>query len=160
MKSIHTEIEINAPVEKVWSILTDFKTFPEWNPFVRSITGNVQVGSSFKVVLQQPGGSSMTFRPKCLVFQKNEEFRWLGHLLFPGIFDGEHIFKLKSLSEKKTKFVQSENFKGVLVPLFWKQLNTKTLRGFEEMNRAIKTTSSTTTPVGKPSHCGSVKRPM
>jgi uncharacterized membrane protein len=34
MKEIHTEIEINAPAEKVWRVLTDFAAYPEWNPFV------------------------------------------------------------------------------------------------------------------------------
>ncbi|WP_228479091.1 SRPBCC family protein [Flavobacterium soyangense] len=34
----------------------------------------------------------MTFKPKVLAFETNKEFRWLGHLLFPGLFDGEHKF--------------------------------------------------------------------
>ncbi len=34
MKVIHTEIEINAPAEAVWRVLTDFAAYPEWNPFV------------------------------------------------------------------------------------------------------------------------------
>ncbi len=33
MKEIHTEIEINAPAGKVWRVLTDFPSYPEWNPF-------------------------------------------------------------------------------------------------------------------------------
>src|SRR5208337_3854746 len=39
MKEIHTEIEINAPAEKVWKVLTDFAAYPEWNPFVRCGAG-------------------------------------------------------------------------------------------------------------------------
>ena len=37
MRQISTEIEINAPVETVWSILTDFDKYPDWNPFVKSV---------------------------------------------------------------------------------------------------------------------------
>jgi uncharacterized protein YndB with AHSA1/START domain len=29
MKEIHTEIEINAPAEEVWRVLTDFSAYPE-----------------------------------------------------------------------------------------------------------------------------------
>ena len=42
MKEIHTEIEINAPAEKIWKVLTDFAAYPEWNPFVRRGEGRGQ----------------------------------------------------------------------------------------------------------------------
>lgn len=29
MKDIHTEIEIHAPAEKVWRVLTDLAAYPE-----------------------------------------------------------------------------------------------------------------------------------
>ena len=138
MKSIHTEIEINASPEKVWNILMDFEKYPEWNPFVKSISGNATEGGNLKVILQQPDGKPMTFKPKCLVAEPNTEFRWLGHLFIKGLFDGEHIFKLREREGGKTKLVQCENFNGLLLPLFWKQLNTKTISGFELMNTALK----------------------
>ena len=36
------------------------------------------------------------------------------------------------------RFVQREIFSGLLVPLFAKDLNTKTKQGFEAMNQALK----------------------
>jgi hypothetical protein len=138
MKQIYTEIEINAPINNVWNILTEFDKYPSWNPFIKSINGEVKEGSIFKVTLQQPGSKPITLSPRCLKFEKESEFRWLGHLLFPGLFDGEHIFILEKLDTNKTKLIQKENFKGILVPLLWKQLNTKTRNGFELMNQKIK----------------------
>ena len=138
MKKITTEIEINAPVETVWSVLTDFDKYPDWNPFIKSVEGEVKEGMVFKVKLQQPDSKPMLFKPKCIKLEKNKEFRWLGHLFFTGLFDGEHIFKLESLNTNKTKFIQSEQFKGILVPLLWKQLDTKTRKGFELMNEKLK----------------------
>lgn len=138
MKSIHTETEINAPIEKVWAILMDFSSYPSWNPFVKSLEGKVVEGGKFKVVLQQPEGKMMTFKPTCLSLQENKEFKWLGHLFIKGLFDGEHVFKMRKIDDKRTKLVQCENFKGLLVPLFWKDLNSKTIKGFEQMNRALK----------------------
>lgn len=66
------------------------------------------------------------------------EFRWLGHLFVPGLFDGEHIFLLTDMNNTHTRFIQKENFSGLLVPVLWKQLNTKTRKGFELMNEKIK----------------------
>ena len=34
--------------------------------------------------------------------------------------------------------VQREEFRGVLVPFFWKSLDTHTRQGFEAMNAALK----------------------
>lgn len=80
----------------------------------------------------------MTFRPKVLKAEPKHELRWLGHLLIPGLFDGEHIFTIESLAEDRVRFVQREIFKGILVPLFARGLDKDTRRGFEEMNRALK----------------------
>jgi hypothetical protein len=138
MKNIHAEIEIKAPIEKVWTILMDFNRYPDWNPFVKSIEGKAERGSGLKIVLHQPESKPMTIKPKCMVVEKNSEFRWKGKLLIPGIFDGEHIFKMRDAGNGMTKFIQTENFGGLLLPLFWKMINTKTIKGFEEMNRALK----------------------
>jgi len=36
--SVTASITIDAPIEKVWSILLDFPSYHEWNPFVRGQT--------------------------------------------------------------------------------------------------------------------------
>lgn len=115
---IKTEILINASPEKVWAILTDFQNYPNWNPFIKSITGNVAVGNKIVARLEPPEVSGMTFKPKVLQFDENKKFRWLGHLLFPGLFDGEHQFELIDNANGTTTFIQSEKFNGILVPLF------------------------------------------
>ena len=44
MYQIETEIEIAASPERIWSILMDFSAYPEWNPFIRSLSGDVTPG--------------------------------------------------------------------------------------------------------------------
>ena len=56
----------------------------------------------------------------------------------PGLFDGEHVFTIEALGENRVRFMQREIFTGVLVPLFARSLDTDTLRGFNEMNQALK----------------------
>ena len=72
MRQITTEIEINASVEKVWAILTDFKKYPQWNPFIKSIDGEIVEGATFEVTLEQPDSKPMVFKPKCLKFEKSK----------------------------------------------------------------------------------------
>ena len=138
MKELHSEIEIQASAERVWQLLTDFASFPQWNPFMRRASGEVKAGARLEVHIQPSGARGMTFKPTVLNAEPNRELRWLGHLLIPGLFDGEHILIIEPLEAKRVRFVQHEIFTGVLVPLFAHGLDTDTQRGFEEMNHALK----------------------
>jgi len=138
MKEIKTEILINASPDKVWKVLTDFKAYPAWNPFITSVEGEVFEGSKFKVRIQTLGSSPMSFEPVCLSFNKNVEFSWLGKLVMKGVFDGKHSFELIEVNKGKTKFIHREEFKGMLVPLFWKNLDVNTRWSFEMMNDKLK----------------------
>lgn len=138
MKELKTEIDINTPASKVWSILTDFDSYPEWNPFIISIVGKPHLRERLNITIQPPGSKPMRFKPKVTLFKKEQQFGWLGHLLMIGVFDGHHSFEIHSNKAGTCTFIHREEFSGLLVPLFWKQLNTTTRAGFEAMNEAIK----------------------
>jgi hypothetical protein len=138
MHHLSTSIDIKASAERVWSLLMDFPAYPRWNPFVRSIEGNPSVGGSLKVFIRPPGSNAMRFQPKVLVCDAKRELRWKGKLLMPGLFDGEHYFKLAPSGSGATAFEQGEVFSGVLVPLFRRSLDGATRQGFIAMNEALK----------------------
>lgn len=137
-KEIKTEILIQASPEKVWKILTDFSQYPQWNPFIKSLEGEVAVGKNIRAKIEAPRQSAMIFKPKVLAFEKNKEFRWLGHLFIKGLFDGEHKFELIDNQDGTTTFIQSEKFGGILIPLFKKMLDENTVEGFNLMNMKLK----------------------
>ncbi|MBB5635261.1 hypothetical protein HDF26_004600 [Pedobacter cryoconitis] len=137
-KEIKTEILINATPQKVWTVLVDFDNYPKWNPFIKMLKGDIKVGQQITVQIAPPEAKGMTFKPKVLAFDRNKEFKWIGRLLFPGIFDGEHKFELVDNGNGTTTFIQSEKFKGVLVTFLKKQLDNNTKRGFELMNEKVK----------------------
>ncbi len=138
MLELRTEIEIDAPAERVWAVLTDFERFPDWNPFIRSIRGQALVGSRLDVLLGASGMRPMRFRPTVKAVVPNRELRWLGRLRLPRLFDGEHIFQIEPLGPTRTRFVQRERFRGLFVPLLARSLNRDARRGFEEMTRALR----------------------
>ena len=144
MKELHSQIEIEAPAERVWQVLTDFAAYPEWNPFIRRVSGRPQVDEQLVVRMRPSGTKGMTFRPTVMKVEPNRQLRWLGHLLMPGLFDGEHIFEIEELDEDRVLFTQREIFRGLLVPLLARSLDRETQRGFEEMNRALRERAETT----------------
>ena len=109
---LRTEIDIEAPPEMVWSVLTDLACYGERNPFIVSSEGHVEVGERFTNRLQPPG-----------------------------VFDGRHWFELEPTATGGTHLVHSEQLNGVLVRIMRKQLDTKTHEGLVAMNTALKARS-------------------
>src|SRR5919106_4945851 len=122
MKELHSEIEIDASAERVWDILTDFASYPQWNPFIRRISGELKVGERLEVRLEPPDSRGVTLRPTVLRAEPNRLMRWVGHVLVPSLFDGEHSLVIEPLGENRVRFVQHEAFKGVLVSLLTRSL--------------------------------------
>lgn len=137
MRELRREIDIDAPLSTVWAALTDTGSYPEWNPFIRRLGGDLREGAKLDVRIEPPGGRAMSFSPTVLSVQNERELRWLGHFLVRGLFDGEHIFRLEELGESGTRFTQAERFSGILVRPFGSTLD-KTELGFEHMNAALK----------------------
>ena len=142
MKVISSSIEIATPPERVWRVLTDFASYPQWNPFIQSLSGPLAVGERLSVRIQPPGGKAMTFRPTVLTVEDNRKLCWRGRLLLPGIFDGEHHFEL-ARTTSGSSFSQEEKFSGVLVRMMGAAVFQQTERGFAEMNEAIKQRAET-----------------
>jgi hypothetical protein len=105
MKELRTEIAIAAAPERVWEVLTDFDSYPSWNPFIRSVTGRPAAGTQLEVRIEPPGGRSMTFRPTVLAAEPPRELSWLGRVLLPGVLDGEHSFHIEPSGDGGSRFV-------------------------------------------------------
>lgn len=140
MYELHTEIDIDASADHVWSILGDFARYADWNPFIRELNGapGPEVGAKLDVVLVPPGGRAVRMAPAIVECDPGRSFAWLGQLMIPGIFDGEHRYEVEPRQDGGARLIHSERFGGVLVPFLKKLIEGPTREGFEAMNRALK----------------------
>ncbi|BBG02611.1 MULTISPECIES: SRPBCC domain-containing protein [Pseudonocardia] len=136
MLTLSHSIDIDAPADRVWAVFTDTGSYPEWNPFMTKVEGDLITGSRLAVTIVPPGGRPNSFRPTVTTVEPERRLRWLGRLLLPGIVDGAHSFELEPLSPGTTRFTQSERFSGLLVPLLRGMLRSAEA-GFAEMNTAL-----------------------
>lgn len=136
--NIDTRITINASASHVWATLMDFKSYSSWNPFIQKIQGDQKVGGQLEVHLFPELGKKMIFKPKVLINKECSQFQWLGKLILPGVFDGKHNFEIVDNKNGTVTFIQSEEFKGLLVPLMKKKLEAETKSDFIRMNQALK----------------------
>jgi hypothetical protein len=137
-KEIKTEIVINSSKERIWEVLTNFKEYPVWNPFIQSITGKIEIGEKLKVKIVPPNSKGMIFNPTVLALEKGTKLCWLGNFLFKGLFDGTHQFELIDNGDGSTTFLHNEVFKGFLLLFLGKNFELNTKYGFILMNENLK----------------------
>ncbi|HUG47066.1 MAG TPA: SRPBCC domain-containing protein [Candidatus Limnocylindria bacterium] len=138
VRTIRSAIEVRAPLEVVWQVLTDFGAYPEWNPHLRQVRGKPRLGRRISIVSQPPGARRMRFRPLIVAWLPPHELRWRSTFVTPRLFSGEHGFRLEPLGDERVRFVQDETFRGLLVPLFSRFRLHATRRGFEQVNQALR----------------------
>jgi uncharacterized protein YndB with AHSA1/START domain len=106
-----TETVVDAPIETVWRVLSDFAAWPRWNPSVSSIRldGPVGVGTSFVWVAD---GSRIVSRLEEV--DEPRRLAWSGKIL--GI-RAMHVWEFEP--RPSGTFVHTEeSFEGLLARLF------------------------------------------
>lgn len=135
MKQFSTRVEINASPESVWRVFSDLESFHEWNPFITKAKGEFKVGTQLELYVQPTGGKGRAFHPKVLTAERNKEVSWRSEMLG---FAAEQVFKLEQIGDKKTRLIQSATYTGLVTAFRGEQFVDNGVRGFEEMERALK----------------------
>jgi len=138
LKIIETSIVIDSTPDKIWEILTNFKEYELWNPFMTKVVGIASLGSKIEVNIKTVSGKKRTYYPIITRYETGKELRWKGKSLLPGIFDGERIFILEKSNDDKILFSHKEIFSGLGVKLVGNKLDESLKESFVRMNEALK----------------------
>ncbi|HJT83092.1 MAG TPA: SRPBCC domain-containing protein [Nitrososphaeraceae archaeon] len=141
MKDLTTEIEINSSPQAVWDILTDFSNYPQWNPILTKVVGQLLIDNKLEIHITTIGGKSRIYHPKITKIVPNQELRWTGKFFLPQIFSGERIFLIEKVFNDKIKFVNKEIFSGIGIKLAPQKMENDILLSFKKMNEALKKTA-------------------
>ena len=135
--TITATTEIDATPGRVWQVLTDTMAYPQWNPFIRRLEGQLVVGAKLSVDLQpDPEKKPQTMRPRITQLHEGHNFTWLGHVGIPKLLDGRHSFTVEP-SGTGTRLTQHEVLSGLLTPLFRSMLTESTPAAFVASNDAL-----------------------
>ncbi len=137
-REISTEIEISAPPEKVWNILTNINDWHKWNPIVVQASGSPSIGSELTITMRgEEGKDGPKYMPVVTRFQEASSFEWRATMMAGFMFTNGRGFKLEK-TDSGTRLTNTETFKGMMVPLFWSKLNDHVPSMLTEMNNALK----------------------
>ena len=113
MFEIITAIDIDAPPAIVWEQIIDLPAWADWHPYLAFESGEVEHGSTLKVVFTLEDGSQ--HRMKTVVTQVGPDFQfcWTGEIQEPQPAKGVHCFKVVANGSGST-FHQTETVTGPL----------------------------------------------
>ena len=137
MKSLHAAVEIDAPAERVWQVVSDFARYCDWNPFIVRSAGEPRVGERLDITIAAPGMKPVSFRPRVLDVEPGRLVRWKGEFKLPGLFDGRHALIVDPLDGGRSRITTHEDVTGILLP-FVSKVPAASQQGFDLMARAVK----------------------
>ncbi|MEM8499697.1 MAG: SRPBCC domain-containing protein [Pseudomonadota bacterium] len=141
-RELVTQIDISASPETVWTVLTRFEGYADWNPFIRKILGSLSVGEQLEVYMEPIDFKPQSFRPTIVEVVPQRRLTWLGRILITGLFDGCHQFELERIAHGHTRLHHREDFEGVLL---W-AIDPENFRpSFEAMNEGLKKQAESST---------------
>lgn len=139
MAEIVTSVEIEAPPARVWSLLTDFSSYPRWNPLIPEASGEPGPNQDIQISLQLPIGPAVPVPVRITRFEPEKELEWTGSLPFlEFLFQGRHYFRLQKIDENRTRFINGEEFTGLLEAPFRKLIEDTGTPLYRDMNFALK----------------------
>ena len=138
MRELQAAIQISAPIDRVWQVLTDFNHWSEWNPMVNHVSGNASVNSRLDITMYGPDSKdAMKYQPTILESNPPKSLRWRATMISGILFTNDRVFELRE-KNGETELVNREEFSGLMVPLFWGRMNQFVVPMLEKMNKALK----------------------
>lgn len=138
-QSIGASSLIDAPIERVWSVLVDIDRYPEWSPFVVKVDGPLAVGTMLTLhVAMTPNRPVLRQRERVSKREELRELSWgtvMGH---PLLLRAERYQRLTRISDGQTRYETADDFEGALVPLVFALYRAKIQAGFDATAIALK----------------------
>lgn len=130
-KSVHHEISINAPVEKVWQTLMRMDAY-QWNPVMQLIEGEVKAGNKVKYRFTQEEGKSYEVATTVEQIIPNKLLNQKGGIPWTLTFNHKYILEAEG---NTCKMIIHEDYAGMGVH-FWNPAPVE--QAYKRLNEALK----------------------
>lgn len=135
--AIEQEILIDAPAARVWAVVSDLASYPEWNPFVVSCRSTVVPGDPIAMRVRIFAHFAQPQREQIL---EHEPGRWLCYGLPPsrlGALSSRRSHEVLPADAARTRYVSHFELSGWLAPLVKWLLGSRLRAGFAAMSAAL-----------------------
>ncbi|AYF76443.1 SRPBCC domain-containing protein [Nocardia yunnanensis] len=136
---IDRTVEIDAPAELVWQVLTDVDRYGEWNPFCLECKTTLEPGSPIDMKVRLVGPKPKRQREFIRTHTPGTEFSYSMKPVPLGLLSSERSHTVTSLEGGRTRYVSHFQLQGALAPVVSGLLGKALTTGFEGMTNAVKT---------------------
>jgi hypothetical protein len=131
------KVEINAPIEVVWNILTDLDKYSEWNPFVPRMESTLVVGDPIIIHVQMNAKRKLVEKEQVSQVIPYRRLAW--RATYPKFFIAdERIQELEPLESGNCSYYSYETFQGLAIPFVMMAFKKDIQRGFNDVSLCLK----------------------
>jgi len=141
VKEYVTTSTINAPVEKVWKVLTDAAGYAAWNPEIIGIEGRFTLGARIKARVRLGDGAIRAVPMRVTTLAAPSTMEWVGGLPL-GLFVGQRTFTVTPTAGG-SEFRLHLRMSGLLSPMIIKSVGDRQPE-IDSFAAALKTRVETT----------------
>jgi hypothetical protein len=138
MPVYQTSFEINAPATRVWEVLTDFRSYPQWNPQIPWASGSIEDGARIHLRLALPGRPAMDLSAVIEQARPCELLTWRGHVGAPWFFEGYRKFEIQPIAAARVRVTHVEDVHGLAAPVFAVVMGGPVARSQRALNDALR----------------------
>lgn len=135
--SYKTALHIEAKKEKIWNILTNLDSYPEWNPFTTKVETNWNIGDQVKLTVQMNAGKIPIIQKETLSrFNPMDEISWGMNWGF--FLKAERVQRLSTAEHGNTLYFTEDTIKGLLSPIVHALYGRSIQDGFDALAQSLK----------------------
>jgi hypothetical protein len=134
---VRAEIEIDAPIDRVWRILTDFERYGDWNPFTPKVETTLAIGDPIHLHVRL-AGRRLRHRVETVTRNAPHTLGWEMKMGARCLLHAERVQVLTPLGANRTHYLSEDCFTGWLRPLVLSLYGKAMERGFRDCGRGLK----------------------
>ncbi len=135
---INCDILLEATAEAIWAILTDLPAYPEWNPLVKSASGNLEPMGTLQVTVAYPGADLLQGSAEVTGFIPPKYFSFTLRKGPTWWYQEEHIFRIKVRDDGKVTFYNEAYATGLSLRFGRKNAAHRMRHAMDRMNEELK----------------------
>ncbi len=144
-KCVRAEVEIDAPIDRVWKILTDTSRYGDWNPFTPRVDTTLRIGDPIHLQVRLRGERLM-HRVETVTRNQPYTLGWEMKMGTRSLLYAERVQVLTPLGKERTHYMTEDCFTGWLRPLVLGLFGHSMQRGFLDCGLGLKKASEGGTP--------------
>jgi hypothetical protein len=133
----HATIDIDASADRVWTALTDFSRYHEWNAFTPRIDAEPRVGAPVHIHVDM-GFARMVEKGRVVELEPGGLIRWHVFPMPRLLAWGDRVQRVEPLGQGKCRYSSEDRLRGLLAPLVALIMRGRVTRGFATAAAGLK----------------------